>query len=75
MRANIIVGILFIVLGIISLGYGAFSYKTQDKVLDVGPLQATKEKTHTVALPPIVGVLCLATGVVVLVAGNRRVHA
>jgi hypothetical protein len=75
MRANLIVGILFIILGILSLGYGAFTYKTHDKVLDVGPLQATQEKTHTVALPPIVGVLCLATGVVVLVTGRRRLHA
>ena len=64
-------GIALIVLGIFALVYQGFSYTTQKKVLDVGPIQATKEEHHNVPLPPILGALALIGGVVVLVSGRR----
>ena len=64
-------GIALIVLGIFALAYQGFSYTTQKKVLDVGPIQATKEEHHNVPLPPILGALALIGGVVVLVSGRR----
>lgn len=64
-------GIALIVLGIFALIYQGFSYTTQKKVLDVGPIQATKEEHHNVPLPPILGALALIGGVVILVSGRR----
>jgi hypothetical protein len=66
-----IVGIILIIIGIIALAYGGFTYKKREKVLDIGPIQATAEKEHTVPFPPILGGLCLVGGVVLLVAGSR----
>ena len=66
-----VVGIVLIVIGIIALAYQGITYTTHKKVLDIGPIQATKEEHHTVPLPPIVGVLALIGGVVILASGRR----
>jgi uncharacterized membrane protein HdeD (DUF308 family) len=68
-----LVGIVLIVIGIIALAYQGITYTTHKKVLDIGPIQATKEERHTVPLPPIVGVVALIGGVVIIVSGRRSV--
>jgi hypothetical protein len=64
-------GVILIVLGVLALIYQGFSYTTQKKVLDVGPIQATKQEHHTVPLPPILGALALIGGVVILVSDRK----
>jgi drug/metabolite transporter (DMT)-like permease len=71
MGGRTILGIALIVIGLFALGYQGFSYTTQKKVVDIGPIQATKEEHHTIPLPPILGALALLSGVVVVVAGRR----
>jgi hypothetical protein len=65
------IGIILLVVGVLSLVYQGFTYTTQKKVLDVGPIQATKEEHHTVPIPPILGAVALIGGVVVLIADRR----
>jgi drug/metabolite transporter (DMT)-like permease len=65
------IGIVLLVVGVLSLAYQGFTYTTQKKVVDLGPIQATKEEHHTVPLPPILGALALIGGVVVLVSDRR----
>lgn len=72
MKAATLLGIALIVLGIVSLAYQGFTYHTQRRVLDVGPIHATKTENHTVPLPPLLGGLALAGGIVLLVAGAKR---
>ena len=64
-------GIILLVVGVLALAYQGFTYTTQKKVLDGGPIQATKEEHHTVPIPPILGALALIGGVVVLIADRR----
>jgi len=64
-------GIILLVIGVLALAYQGFTYTTHKKVLDVGPIQATKEEHHTVPIPPILGALALIGGVVVLVSDRR----
>jgi hypothetical protein len=66
------IGIVLIVLGVISLMYQGFTYTTHKKVLDVGPIQATKEVHHSVSLPPIFGGIALIGGVVLLVFDRKK---
>ena len=66
-----LIGILLIVFGIVALAVGGFSYTKREKVLDIGPLQATKEEHKTIPLSPIVGIASLAGGVALVVAGSR----
>ncbi len=67
-----IVGIVLIAVGIIALAYGGFSYTKREKVIDAGPLQVSADKERTVPLPPILGGLCLAGGIVLVLAGSRK---
>ena len=64
-------GIILIVLGLFGLAWGGFTYTTRETVIDIGPIHATREKTHNVPLPPIAGAVALIGGVVLLVAGRK----
>ncbi len=72
MKPNAWLGILLIVLGALALAYQGFTYKHQEKVLDVGPIHATAEKQDHVSIPPILGALTLAGGIALLVNGARK---
>jgi hypothetical protein len=65
-------GIVLIGLGLVGLIWGGFSYTTRQKVADIGPLHATRDTTHTVPLPPVLGAVSLVGGVLLLVAGKGR---
>lgn len=72
MKPAAIVGLVLIVLGAIGLALGGFSFTQKEKVLDVGPIEATAEDKETVPIPPVVGVLAIVGGVVLLAVGARR---
>jgi hypothetical protein len=63
---------VLIVLGAISLAYGGISYTTREKVLDIGPIEATAERHKTVPLPPILGGVAVVAGIALLLVGGKR---
>jgi sulfite exporter TauE/SafE len=65
-------GLILIVLGLVGLAWGGFTYTTREKVVDLGPIHASLDKTHTVPLPPVVGAIALVAGVVLLAAGKKQ---
>lgn len=67
-----ITGIILIVLGVIALAYGGISYTKEEKVLDIGPFEATAKTRETIPLPPLLGGLALAGGVALMIAGSRK---
>ena len=67
-----ILGIVLIVLGIISIAYQGISFTKKEKIIDIGPIEATKETKKTIPLPPILGGLLIVGGIVVLVTGSRK---
>jgi len=72
MKTASLAGLVLIVLGVLALAYQGIAYTTHKKVLDVGPIQATKEEHNTIPLPPIVGGLALVGGIVLVVAGRKE---
>lgn len=68
MQSNKLIGIVLILFGLVGLAYGSFRYTTRDKVIDLGPIQATAERSHEFPLPPIAGAMVLAGGIVLLLA-------
>jgi len=72
MRPIAIIGIIFIVIGIIALAYQGLTYTTKEKVVDLGPLKVEAKREKTIPLPPILGVLALGAGVVMVVVGGRK---
>lgn len=71
MKSATLAGIILIVLGILSFAYQGISITTQKKVVDVGPIHATKDEKHTLPLPPILGGLLLIGGIALLLTGQR----
>jgi hypothetical protein len=72
MRPKIIIAIMLIALGIAALAYQGITYTTREKVVDLGPLHVTAEKTKTLPLPPIVGAIAIVGGIVLLVMGSKK---
>jgi uncharacterized membrane protein len=72
MKTVTILGILLIMLGVVAFAYQGITYTTREKVIDLGPLQATVDKKETIPLPPIAGGLALVGGIALLVVGARR---
>jgi hypothetical protein len=72
MKPVSIVGVVLIVVGILALVYQGITYTKRETVVDIGPIHATADRDKTIPLPPIVGALALAGGVVLLVSGARR---
>jgi hypothetical protein len=68
---NKTVGLILIALGLFGLVWGGFTYTTREKVLDIGPIHATHDETHTVPLPPIAGAIALVAGVAILLVNKR----
>jgi hypothetical protein len=62
---------ILIALGLVGLVWGGIAYTTREKLVDIGPIHATREQTHNVPLPPIAGAAALIGGVVLLVAGRK----
>lgn len=65
------IGIVLIVLGLIGLVWGGFTYTTTKKIVDLGPIQATREKTHDVPVPPIAGGIALVGGIALLMTARK----
>jgi len=72
MKPKIIIAMILIALGIAAFAYQGITYTTREKVVDLGPIQMTAEKTKTIPLPPILGVIALIGGIVLLVTGSRK---
>jgi hypothetical protein len=72
MKSITLTGILLILFGAVMLAYQGFTYTKREKVLDLGPIEATKETRKTVPIPPIVGGLALASGVALVAVGARK---
>jgi len=72
MKINIVIAILLIAIGIMAFGYQGITYTTKEKVVNIGPLTMTADRTRTISLPPIVGAFALAGGIVLLVLGRKK---
>ena len=72
MKVAPIVGIVLIVLGVIALAYQGITYTTQEKVVDIGPLKVEAKREKTIPLPPVLGGVAVAAGVVLMIVGARR---
>lgn len=72
MKTYTLIGIILIVIGIVAFAYQGITYTTREKVIDIGPIQMTAEKTKTLPLPPLVGGVALVGGIALLVMGSKK---
>ena len=72
MKRYMMLGIILIAVGIVAFAYQGITYTTREKVVDLGPMHMTAERTRTLPLPPIVGAISLVGGIVLLVTGSKK---
>ncbi|HYC30687.1 MAG TPA: hypothetical protein VEB59_00275 [Gemmatimonadales bacterium] len=72
MKPGVIIGVLLIVLGVVGLALGGFSFTHKEKVLDIGPVEATADEKESVPIPPLLGVLAVVGGVVLVATSAKR---
>ena len=72
MKTNTLIAVILIAIGLVAFAYQGITYTTREKVVDIGPIQMTAEKTKTLPLPPLVGALALVGGIVLLVMGKKN---
>lgn len=72
-KVIVIIGAILIILGVFSIGYDQISYAREEKVLDVGPFQATVEdETQCVRTPVILGVIITIAGIWLIIAASKK---
>lgn len=64
-------GVILIVLGALALIYQGISYTTREEVVAIGDLEIQAESEERIPLPPVVGALAVAGGIVLIVASRR----
>ena len=67
-----LVGIALIVLGIVAFAYQGITYTSREKIIDIGPIQATADTQKTIPLSPLLGGLVLVGGIALVVVGAKK---
>jgi hypothetical protein len=72
MKTSTIVGLILLVCGILSFIYKGITYKTEEKILDIGPIQATAEETKTIPIQPYLGAALIVGGSILLATSLKK---
>ena len=72
MKPPVIIGLLLIIAGIAGLAFGGFSFTHREKVIDLGPIQASADKKESLPISPLLGALAIVGGVVLVATSARR---
>ncbi len=72
MKLLMVVSVVLLVLGVVALAYQGITYTTREKVMEIGPIEATVQTEKTIPLPPVLGGLALASGFVLIVVGGTK---
>jgi len=72
MKPIMLVGIVLILLGAAVLAYHGITYTTREKILQIGPVEATKKTSRTIILPPVLGGAALAAGIALMIVGAKK---
>jgi uncharacterized membrane protein YidH (DUF202 family) len=69
--ARNLIAVLLIVVGLLGVLYGGFTYTREKKVVDIGSVQITRQEHQRVPVSPIIGVVVLVSGVWLLMSGRH----
>jgi hypothetical protein len=72
MKPLALVGLILIIGGVAALAIGRFSYTTEEKVLEVGPIVATADEKHTINIPDVAGIIAVVAGLGLVLMARRR---
>jgi hypothetical protein len=70
-RVVIVLGVIFLVLGVIGLVHPSFNYHQKEELAQIGPINATVDEEKTLQIPPAVSITLLVAGIGLVVFGPR----
>lgn len=65
-------GIVLLVVGLLALAYGGFSYTREEQKAKVGPIEFSVKEKERVNIPMWAGIGAVVAGAALLVAGGKR---
>lgn len=65
-------GIVLIVVGIVMLVIRGFSVQTEEKVVDLGPLEVNKKENRWIGWPVYAGGIAIVAGLIMVIADRRK---
>lgn len=71
MSGRQILGIVFIVAGILGVVYRGFDYTKRDRAAKIGPLELNLKQKEHVDVPVWIGVVAIAAGAGLLLKGRK----
>jgi hypothetical protein len=72
MKRTAVLGLVLVALGLLALAYQGITYRSRETIVDIGPLHATAERDRTLPLPPVLGIVAVAGGAALWIAGSRK---
>ncbi|MCC7242564.1 MAG: DUF3185 domain-containing protein [Acidobacteria bacterium] len=66
-----LLGIALVVIGLLGLAYGGFSWTNRETVVDAGPIEITADKKESLPIPPLAGGLAVVAGLVLVLKGGK----
>ena len=70
-RVVIVLGVIFLVLGVTGLVHPVFNYHQQEEVAKIGPIKATVNEEKSLEIPPAVSITLLVAGIGLVIFGPR----
>ena len=65
-------GIVLLIIVIVFTVITSFKFFTKEKVVDLGPVEISRDKPHTFDWSPILGIAIMGIGGVLLIQNNRK---
>ena len=65
-------GIVIIVVGVLALVYGGFSYTRETTAVKLGPIEVSVKEKESVNVPLWAGIAAIVVGGALLVVGGKR---
>lgn len=72
MNIVMILGVILLVLGVVGIIYGGFTYTSGKDVLDVGPMHVEVDQQRRIPVTPIAGAVTVVIGALLIFFGGRR---
>lgn len=67
-----VTGIILIVVGILMLIFNTINFTTEEKVVDIGPLEVNKEEEKTIGWSVYAGGIVLIAGIALVAVGAKK---
>ena len=65
-------GIIILIAGLLITIFTTFTFFTKEKVVDLGKVEITRDKPHTLNWSPLIGIAVMAIGGVIIWQFNKK---